>query len=208
MDHVLLTPTMAGRELSLLPNVFSTLLLAYEKTDFVKFIHHVPMKGSTLFAPTNRAFTRLGPAANAFLFNTDKGKVILKALLKYQIVANVTLYTDEVYGSTADEAEGSAWRKHEHYDLVTLLQEKHVSVDVDYYGPFASMKVNGEAPVVVRDLVAKNGVIQVVGKIPIPPHKHRDHDHDESEEVSVESLVERLWDYVDDEDQEMWNSEL
>lgn len=192
---------MAGRELSLLPNVFSTLLLAYDKTDFVKFIHHVPMEGSTVFAPTNRAFARLGPAANAFLFNSDKGKVILKALLKYQIVANVTLYSDEVYGATAD----GGGRGHLHYDLVTLLQERHLSVDVDYYGPFVSLKVNGEAPVVVRDVVAKNGVIQVVGKVPLPPHKH---DGDDEEVVSVESLVERLWDYVDEEDQAGWWNEL
>lgn len=193
---------MAGRELSFLPGVFSTLLLAYEKTDFVKFIHHVPMEGSTVFAPTNRAFEHLGPAANAFLFNTDKGKTILKALLKYQIVANVTLYSDEVYGSTAEESG----RRHRHYDLVTLLQERHLSVDVDYYGPFVSLKVNGEAPVYVRDVVAKNGVIQVVGKVPLPPHKHGD--DGEGEEVSVESLVERLWDYVDGDDREGWSNEL
>lgn len=202
VNRALLTPTMVGHELSLLPSVFSTLLLAYDRTDFVKFIHHVPMEGSTVFAPTNRAFQRLGPRANAFLFNTDKGKTILKALLKYQIVANVTLYSDEVYGSTAEESG----RRHLHYDLVTLLQEKHVAVDVDYYGPFVSLKVNGEAPVVVRDVVAKNGVIQVMGRVPLPPHKH--HDDSEGEEVSVESLVDRLWDYVDEDDKVEWSSEL
>lgn len=193
---------MVGRELSLLPNVFSTLLLAYDRTDFVKFIHNIKMEGSTVFAPTNNAFAKLGLKANAFLFNTEKGKVILKALLKYQIVANVTLYTDEVYWS--DEAPGAESRKHDHFDLVTLLQEKHVAVDVDRFGPFVTMKVNGEGRVIVRDMVAKNGVIQVVDRVPLPPHEH----HDGEGEVSVESLVESLWDYVQEDEQASWSNEL
>ena len=160
------------------------------------------MNGSTVFAPTNRAFRRLGPAANAFLFNSDKGKVVLKALLKYQIVANVTMYSDEVYGSTGKAGAGG----HSHYDLTTLLHERQLSVDVDHYGPFVSMKVNDDARVVVRDVVAKNGVIQVCKKVLVPPHKAGD--EDEGEEVSVESLVERLWDYVDEEEKVGWSNEL
>ncbi|SPO04368.1 related to oxidoreductase [Cephalotrichum gorgonifer] len=200
INRVAFPPTMVGRELSLLPNHFSTLLLAYEKTDFVKFIHGVKMEGSTVFAPTNQAFAKLGPRANAFLFNSDKGKVILKALLKYQIVANVTLYSDARYGSTGEVPIPESG-KHYHYDLKTLLQEKHVSVDVNYFGPFVKIKVNGQTPVVARDVVAKNGVIQVVGRVPLPPHKHHDGENEsEDEEISVDDLVERLSDYIDEED--------
>lgn len=212
IDRVIVPPTMVGRELSLVPSLFSTLLLAYEKTDFVKFIHPIKMEGSTVFAPTNRAFSRLGPRANAFLFNTDKGKVILKALLKYQIVANVTLYSDASYGYT-EEHPDTTGGSHSHYILKTLLQDKRVSVDVERLGPLVSIKVNGQAPVVIRDVIAKNGVIQAVGRVPIPPHKHHHHDDDEDddqeeEEVSVEDLVERLWDYLDEEEQARWSDEL
>jgi hypothetical protein len=55
---------MIGRVISLFPAQFSTLLLAYDKTDFVKFVHNVKMNGSTVFAPSNSAWERLGPKAN------------------------------------------------------------------------------------------------------------------------------------------------
>jgi uncharacterized surface protein with fasciclin (FAS1) repeats len=212
VDKVLCPPAMVGRELSLVPGMFSTLLLAFEKTDFVKFIHGVKMEGSTVFAPTNRAFTRLGARANAFLFNTDKGKVILKALLKYQIASNVTLYTDAVYRADDGDAADAADDNHRHYDLETLLKGKRIAVDVDRLGPIVTMKVNGGAPVVIRDVPARNGVIQVVGRVPIPPHKDCDRDGscgDESDgEISVEELVERLWEYVEKEEQVEWSNEL
>lgn len=200
---------MVGRELTFFPSHFSTLLYAYEKTNFVDFIHNVKLNGSTVFAPDNRAFEKLGARANAFLFNTEKGRAILKALLKYQIVANVTLYSDEVYGNV-DRVGAQGVDRH-HYDLVTLLHDKHISVDITRFGTFTSITVNGQVPVVVGDAVAKNGVIQVVGKIPFPPHKHHDHDHDhdheEEGEVRVRDLIERLQDYVDEDDKQ-WVGEL
>lgn len=55
---------MIGRVISLFPAQFSTLLLAYDKTDFVKYVHHIKMNGSTVFAPSNKAWERLGPKAN------------------------------------------------------------------------------------------------------------------------------------------------
>jgi uncharacterized surface protein with fasciclin (FAS1) repeats len=203
---------MVGRELTFFPSHFSTLLYAYEKTNFVDFIHNIKLNGSTVFAPDNRAFEKLGAKANAFLFNTEKGRTILKALLKYQIVANVTLYSDEVYGNV-DRVGAEGVDRH-HYDLTTLLHDKHVSVDITRFGAFTSITVNGQVPVVARDAVAKNGVIQVVGKIPFPPHKHHDHDHDhdhddheEEGEIEVGDLIERLQDYVDEDDKQ-WVGEL
>lgn len=207
VNHILVPPTLVGRELTFFPSHFSTLLYAYEKTNFVEFIHNVKLNGSTVFAPDNRAFEKLGAKANGFLFNTKKGQSILRALLKYQIVANVTLYSDAVYGD-ADKTSAHGVEK-EHYDLVTLLEEKHLSVDITKFGGFTSLTVNGQVPVVARDAIAKNGVIQVVGKVPLPPHKHHDHDdggHDEGE-IEVEDLIERLQDYIDEDDVE-WVGEL
>lgn len=189
---------MVGRELTLLPNIFSTLLLAYEKTDFVSFIHHVAMNGSTVFAPTNEAFARLGPRANAFLFNTEPGKKYLTALLKYQIVTNTTLYSDAIYSATETETEvvnrpGSRDVKAKETYLVTLptlLDGKDVLVRVSGWGPTRHITVNGVVDVVVMDVVAKNGVIQVVGSVPIPPHPHKG--DFVGGEIEVEDLKERL----------------
>lgn len=197
VKSILVPPPPVGRELSLLPSEFSTLLLAYEKTDFVKFIHGVKITGSTVFAPSNDAFSKLGPRANAFLFNTEKGLKFLTALLKYQIVANTTLYSDAIY-----ESEGEAevdTSKHYHIDLPSLLGGKNIAVDVTKWGGFTKIKLNGWVPVVLQDGIAKNGVIQVVGRVPIPPHKHHKEEENDGE-IEVEDLIERLADYVDDED--------
>lgn len=203
---------MVGRELSLFPNAFSTLLLAYEKTDFVEFIHGVKADGTTVFAPTNRAWARLGPRANAFLFNTDKGRGFLKALLKYQIVANATLYSDAYYDARGKKVEdhllvgsAAAAADERHFDLTTLLRDLPIRVDIRRWGGWVRFWVNGFTPVVVRDGVARNGVVHVVGKVPLPPHKHHhgaaadDDDDDDYAEVEVEDLIERLAPYVDEE---------
>lgn len=55
-----------------------------------------------MFAPSNFAFQKLGPRLNAFLFSSY-GQKYLKALLKYHIVANQTLYSDAYY--KADEVD-------------------------------------------------------------------------------------------------------
>ena len=54
--------------------------------------------GGTLFAPSNFAFKKLGPRINGFLFSRY-GQKYLKALLKYHVVANQTLYSDAFYNS-------------------------------------------------------------------------------------------------------------
>ncbi|KAK1984661.1 fasciclin domain-containing protein [Colletotrichum cereale] len=194
VNSLIIPPPMVGRELTLLPSKFSTLLLAYEKTDFVKFIHGVKSTGTTIFAPSNNAFARLGPRANAFLFNSDCGLKYLKALLKYQIVANATLYSDAFYRPD-DDKDGKVM-EHYHVDLPTLLDGKNIAVDVATWGGWTKVKLNGYIPIVVADGIAKNGVIHVPGRVPIPPHKHKV-DYVDGE-ISVEDLKERLSDYVDD----------
>lgn len=210
VNHILVPPPFIGREFSLFPSHFSTLLLAYEKTDFVSFIHGLKLYGSTVFAPTNAAFRRLGPRANAFLFNTEKGRVYLRALLKYQIVANATLYSDAFYKNGGDGKVDASERYH--VDLTTLLHDKPIAVDVTRWGVFAKIVVNKYVPVVVRDGIAKNGVIQVVGRVPIPPHEHHKEgrkDEPEDGEIDVEDLKSRLEGYVDDGgSQYEWMSDL
>jgi uncharacterized surface protein with fasciclin (FAS1) repeats len=186
---------MVGRELTLFPQYFSTLLLAYEKTDFVSFVHGLKMNGSTVFAPTNGAFTKLGPRANAFLFNTEPGLKYLKALLKYHIVANSTLYSDAFY--QADDSTEQQTGPHLHVDLPTLLEGKTVAVDISSWGRWVRMKVNGYVPVTIQDGVAKNGVIHVVGRVLFPPRKPGHGAGEDVGEIEVPDLMERLADYVD-----------
>ncbi|RDA86506.1 hypothetical protein CP532_2012 [Ophiocordyceps camponoti-leonardi (nom. inval.)] len=176
VNHILIPPFMVGRILSLFPSQFSTLLLAYEKTDFVDYVHHITLNGSTVFAPSNNAFGRLGPKANAFLFNTSKGRRYLRALLKYHISPNATLYTDAFYDETSDDVAGrpsAEGLEREHYDLPTLLGDSRIGVDIARLGGFSAVRVNGFAHISVRDGVAKNGVIQVVDQVLMPPRKGR-----------------------------------
>lgn len=207
VNKILVPPTMIGRELSFFPAQFSTLLLAYERTNFVEYIHNVKMYGSTVFAPSNKAWARLGPKTNAFLFNTEAGKKYLRALLKYQIVANTTLYSDKVYRDHHHKEETNKRAGHFHIELPTLLENRSVGVDIHSWKGWVTMIVNGYVKVGFQDGIAKNGVIQVVEDVPIPPCKDPDHS---AEDVTVDMLKERLRDFVDDGEVEVegWFGEL
>jgi uncharacterized surface protein with fasciclin (FAS1) repeats len=216
VNSILLPPPIIGRVLTLFPDRFSTLLLAYEKTDFADVIRHTSFEGSTVFAPSNHAFSRLGSRANAFLFNTKTGLRYLSAILKYHIVPNATLYSDAIYDKrdesknkgTAtldfDDAETETAQPSKHFDLGTLLDNAHLGVDIGKNWGFLTVRVNGFVNVAVQDGLAKNGVIHVVDKVLIPPHKHHDgkeseSDENDNEDISVDELKARLADWVDEE---------
>jgi uncharacterized surface protein with fasciclin (FAS1) repeats len=126
--------------------------------------------GGTFFAPSNFAFKKLGPKINAFLFSKF-GTPYLKALLKYHIVVNQTLYSDAFYDATSDDIETQRSGGYFHFDLPTALKDRSLAVDVARYGPFISIQINGFTRVTVHDGVAKDGVIQVIGNVLIPPKK-------------------------------------
>ena len=89
--------------IGLLPGEFSTLALALTKTDLISAMNDTSNHiGGTVFAPSNFAFQKLGPRINGFLFSSY-GQKYLKALLKYHVVANQTLYSDAYY--KADEVD-------------------------------------------------------------------------------------------------------
>ncbi|KAK6956252.1 hypothetical protein Daesc_001526 [Daldinia eschscholtzii] len=247
VDNILVPPPPAKTLISLFPTKFSTLELAAEKTglkhhDDDDDEHHHHLTGLTFFAPTNTAFQRLGPAANAFLFNTEKGLHYLRALLAYHIVANETLYSDAYYGPKAagfapsldlayhhpsststtpsdnirdgdgdgEEEDGAGIKgaKHYHLDLPSLLGDAHLAVDITRWYGFITIKVNGRVPVSIQDGLARNGVLQVVDHILIPPHNHKKGgaaaaawDGEVEGEISVEELVERLEPYVKMDDE-------
>lgn len=195
VSKILVRPFMIGRTIALFPSKFSTLLLAYEKTDFVKYVHGLTLEGSTVFVPSNKAWEKLGPKANAFLFYTEEGKKHLTALLKYQIVPNVTLYSDEVYYADKrfaikDLKDSSG---HFHTQLPTLL-EKDISVDVYTWGVWTSIVLNGAVGTEVIDAIGKNGVAHVTEYIVIPQGRAG---QKLTGEIEVEELKYLLKDYVD-----------
>lgn len=205
VKSLLVPPPFVGRELSLFPGKFSTLLLAFDKTDFTSYIHGQVLNGSTIFAPDNRAFQKLGPGANAFLFNTETGLKYLKAILKYHVVANETVYSDAYYSSGESAgAQDDVGRGHYHLDLPTLLGDKKIAIDVARWAGFIRLKINGYIPIAVQDGIAKNGVIHVPANVLIPPHKHHEGEEESSltGEISVEELKERLAGYVESEEEQ------
>jgi uncharacterized surface protein with fasciclin (FAS1) repeats len=160
----------------------------------------------TFFAPPNGAFKKLGPRINAFLFSKF-GQKYLKALLKYHVVANETLYSNAFYGASesdmrlqSEEEAGADAVPYLHFDLPTLLEDKLLAVDVTRFGPFVTIKINGFTKVVVADGVAKDGVIHAVNNVLIPPKAGPPGMAAEfwtGEDMSVEDFKERLAPYVD-----------
>ncbi|RYP05831.1 hypothetical protein DL764_003542 [Monosporascus ibericus] len=203
VDSILVPPPPADRLISLFPSRFSTLLLAAEKSGLHREEDHVT-KGLTIFAPTNWAFQKLGPGANAFLFNTEKGLKYLKALLKYHCVVNETLYSDEYYGKPDEGDEVDAENAQYHVDLPTLLEGKHLSIDIARFYGMITMKINGYTKVSVQDAVAKDGVVQVLNSVLIPPHERKGFWKEEDGEIEVDELIERLQPFVEPD----WVGEL
>ncbi|TGO52219.1 hypothetical protein BCON_0145g00010 [Botryotinia convoluta] len=206
VDSLLLPPPPALKIIELLPGEFSTLQLGLEKTglfDAIAASHHT---GGTLFAPSNWAFQKLGPRINAFLFS-NYGQKYLKALLKYHVVANQTLYSDAFYKAKSDdqsinEVDGidtaNIPKGHFHVDLPTLLKDKSLSIDVGRFGGFITIRINGFSSVSVQDGIAKDGVIHVLSSVLIPP-KTPGGEMWAGEELEVEDLMERLIPYMNEE---------
>lgn len=83
---------------------FSTLHDGLIQTDVAITINDTSThNGQTVFAPSNAAFQKLGSKVNKFLFS-PWGNRHLKALLKYHIVANHTVFSD-VYFQARGQGE-------------------------------------------------------------------------------------------------------
>jgi uncharacterized surface protein with fasciclin (FAS1) repeats len=200
IDSILLPPPKIVDILSALPGEFSTLELALVKTGlFAAFNDTSSHVGGTLFAPSNGAFRRLGPKINAFLFS-KYGEKYLKALVLYHAAANFTLYSDAYY---PPEGQTSIPRSRFHVDLETGLKGKSLSVDVARFGRLVDIRVNGFNHVSIKDGIAKDGVIQVMPNVLIPP-KTPGVFEESSDELTVEELKERLETYVEED----YNMEL
>lgn len=194
VDSLLLPPPPVVKIVDLLPGTFSTLELGLAKTGLLEQLNTTKHAGGTLFAPSNNAFQRLGPRANAFLFS-EHGLKYLKALLEYHVVPKNTLYSDAYYHADAESENIPKGRFH--VDLPTLLKDRKLSVDVARFGGFITIKINGFNRVAVQDGIAADGVIHVVPNVLIPPrHLAAGEVEWNGQEIEVEDLKERLAPYV------------
>lgn len=207
----MLPPPNVIKIIDLLPSEFSTLELGLGKTGLLETLNSTDHAGGTFFAPSNFAFAKLGPKINAFLFSTY-GQKYLKALLQYHVVPDNTLYSDAYYEaktdglSIKDDEHHSPTKGYFHVDLPTMLEDRHLSVDVARYGGFISIKVNAFSRVTVQDGIAQDGVIQVVSDVLIPPKKLGGLKERvkswkfwqaEGEDMTVEELKQRLEPFVE-----------
>ncbi|CAK7221878.1 hypothetical protein SBRCBS47491_004678 [Sporothrix bragantina] len=207
VDTVVVPPTFVGRQLSFVPDHYSTLLLAMNVSGFTEYIHGLTnLNGSTVLAPSNMAFTLLGPELNAFLFNSPRGLKYLHALLRYSTVPNATVYSDAFYGPAElaplpPVAGVPGFVERLHYQLPTLLGNTTVSVNVTSVPGYSVMLVNNKVRVAVQDGVAKNGVIQEVNRVvfPPPPATMPGSPWVDPPVKTVADLVARLGPYVDDD---------
>merc|ERR1711881_545202 len=209
VDSLLIPPPSVLKILELLPAEFSTLLLGLGKTGLLEELEDAENVGGTFFAPPNSAFEKLGPRINAFLFS-KYGEKYLRALLKYHVVANETLYSNALYGSSKSELRQSSENEvgadatpFLHFDLPTLLDDKNLGVDVGRFGPFIEIKVNGFNRVSVSDGIARDGVIHAINNVLIPPKPGQGAaaaEYWQGEEMSVEDFKERLGPYVADQE--------
>ncbi|PMD43899.1 Fasciclin-domain-containing protein [Hyaloscypha variabilis F] len=178
IDSLNLPPPPLSTLLSSSPTLFSTFSLALLKTGLDTVLHDPHTKSPlTIFAPTNDAFAKLGPAVNAFLFS-KVGESVLRALVEYHIVANRALYSDAYFtldrpDDVVDEEELGGEREGAgpdfHADLPTLLRGQSLSVDVKRWGRLIDVRVNGFLSVQVVDGVAKDGVLHTMGEVLLPP---------------------------------------
>ena len=85
--------------------------------------------------------------------------------------------------------------------MPTLLEDKSLSIDVARYGRIISIKINGFSRVTIEDGIAKDGVIQVVSNVLVPPKQVQGMMVEwHGEELSEEDLMERLEPFVGKEE--------
>ncbi|KAL4909707.1 hypothetical protein BDW74DRAFT_42702 [Aspergillus multicolor] len=206
LDSILLPPPHTLLVLDILPTIFSTFNLGLTKTSLTEHLNTTDQEkapGFTVFTPSNHAFERLGLRINAFLFSPP-GLPYLRALLKYHIVPNQTLYSDVLYKDGHIKPFGL--KGSTHLDLPTLLEGHEIAVDVARFGPYTGFKVNGWQRVAFADALGRDGVIHVLDHVLVPPRKV-DGDAetvwgDEEGDMELEEFMERLRPYVENEDGE------
>ncbi|KAK2736344.1 hypothetical protein FQN57_000794 [Myotisia sp. PD_48] len=203
LDNILIPPFRSSDTLNFLSSELGTLEFGLLKTGlYIKINDSSTHTGATLFMPTNQAFQKLGFKNTAFLFSRP-GEKYLKALLKYHVVFNHTLYTDTYYKPSEGDESTKVDKAAFHIDLPTLLPGHHLSIDIAGFSRFENIKINGYTNVAVADIVMKDGVLHLINDVLIPPQKLALSDGfnnlPRETSLSLEGLRERLEPFVEEE---------
>ena len=128
---------------------FKTLLAAVEAAGLVETLQgHGPF---TVFAPSDKAFTKLGKETLASLLKPEN-KDKLQAILKYHVVPG-RLSVDDI----------------EHLKVIKTAQGAEVRVKVDPFAdPGPGLAIN-QSNVISGDIDAANGIIHVIDQVLMPP---------------------------------------
>ncbi|KAJ3416686.1 hypothetical protein HDV05_000516 [Chytridiales sp. JEL 0842] len=177
VNNVMRPPPNISRLLLFKPQEFSLLMLALRRANLWDAVKDGV--GITLFAPTNRAFRRLGFARLRYLFS-DAGSQDLKKTLLYHVSPQL-LYTPAIL-------------KSKELSIPTLQGAKlelKVEREEDEYGhSHEIVEVNGHAHVVAGDILGGNGVVHGLDRVVFLPGE--DLEESELKRVSDEELVEIL----------------
>ena len=210
IDSILLPPPPTYFILKIFPTVYSTFFQALHQTGVAK--NFFPLLKSvhswTVFAPANIAWAKIPLKVTAWLFS-PRGHRILTKLVEYHISPNTTFYTDSIWkyppppkdvndllaeGSLPHHPHHPHWKR-QHFNIsLPTLASKNATLRIDEvkFGPFVKIAINGRpGGIVANDVLAFDGVIQVVDRIVLPPrkrhhHKHGKHGYKNEEEVDEE----------------------
>jgi uncharacterized surface protein with fasciclin (FAS1) repeats len=171
IDEVVLPPPQALDIIELLPIEFSIFHLGLLQTGLAAELSSDLHIGLTLFVPRNSAFQKLGAVATTYLFS-EAGKPYLRALLRYHIVPNKTLWSNAFYHSPRDSNPDppSAWKDVVYtganrpkgvrkFLLPTMLEGQSINGVITRDGPDIKLKINEAILVAVMDGMAADGVV-------------------------------------------------
>jgi transforming growth factor-beta-induced protein len=103
----------------------------------------------TVFAPTDEAFTMLPAGTIPFLLDPANKDALIN-ILTYHV------YSDEVYAEDAAALDGSS---------VTMLNKGSMAIDVVGDSVVLNLGGNAQATVIIKDVIASNGVIHVIDTV-------------------------------------------
>nr|WP_286943784.1 fasciclin domain-containing protein [Allomuricauda sp.] len=131
----------------------------------------------TVFAPTNDAFSALLSELDGFEtlddFDTEEERALLADILKYHVVAGAA-----VLSTNLTDAQ----------NIETVLGET-VTVSLDG-AVYLNDATNGNAEVIIPDVMASNGVVHVIDKVLLPQSVLDALGNEEEEEEADKNLVE------------------
>ncbi|KAH6960182.1 FAS1 domain-containing protein [Fusarium avenaceum] len=219
IDTVLVLPNSTAHALRTRPEL-STFRRGLETSKLSEGIYDTNAHVSqTIFAPTNSAFDRLGKKATQFLFSHG-GSPYLRALLKYHVVANKTLFSDTYWphnGAELIDLTQSKSKEPHRFDLSTLHKNLTLKVDSSKArkgwgisvakGSDSEGKSDGFVPVSTPDIILMDGVIHLIDSVLLPEAIEQNKDGSwlgrltsglGSSKLSIEELTDLLGPYIDE----------